>query len=115
MTEEIRYRLLRFLEEKPYASQREIARCLGVSVGQVNYCVRALVEKGLLKIRNFRNSKNKLMYAYHLTPKGIEDKVDVTYSFLRRKMAEYESLSAQIEELKREIRDRSASVSSSRL
>src|SRR5258706_293999 len=69
VTDEIRYQLLRYLEENPEASQRELARHLGVSVGKVNYCLRALIEKGWLKMRNFRNSKNKLAYAYAVTPK----------------------------------------------
>jgi EPS-associated MarR family transcriptional regulator len=103
ISDESRYRLLRFLEEHPEASQRELARHLGVSVGKVNYCLRALIEKGLLKVRNFRNSKNKITYAYHLTPMGIEEKVNVTYAFLRRKMAEYDAVSAEVERLSREV------------
>lgn len=103
MTDEVRYRLLRCLEEHPHASQREIARHLGVSVGKVNYCLRALIEKGSLKVRNFRRSKNKLSYAYVLTLKGIQEKVDVTYQFLKRKIEEYGTLAAEIERLKREV------------
>ncbi|HXH41216.1 MAG TPA: MarR family EPS-associated transcriptional regulator [Thermoanaerobaculia bacterium] len=103
LTDEIRYQLLRFLQENPEASQRELARHLGISVGKVNYCLRALIEKGWLKMRNFRNSQNKLAYAYKLTPKGIEEKVNVTASFLRRKMVEYDAMSAEIERLSREL------------
>lgn len=103
VTDEIRYQLLRYLEENPEASQRELARHLGVSVGKVNYCLRALIEKGWLKMRNFRNSKNKLAYAYAVTPKGIEEKVNVTASFLKRKMVEYDAMSAEIERLSREL------------
>jgi len=103
ISDESRYRLLRFLEEHPEASQRDLARHLDVSVGKVNYCLRALIEKGLLKVRNFRNSKNKITYAYHLTPKGLEEKVNVTYAFLRRKMAEYDAVSAEVERLSREV------------
>jgi EPS-associated MarR family transcriptional regulator len=106
MNDEIRYRLLHCLEEKPQISQRELARVLGVSVGKVNYCLHALIEKGLLKIRNFRRTRNKLAYAYVLTPQGIQEKVDVTYRFLRYKMKEYDDLSAEIEQLKREVGDR---------
>ncbi len=103
ISDESRYRLLRFLQEHPEASQRDLARHLGVSVGKVNYCLHALIEKGLLKVRNFRNSQNKLTYAYHLTPKGIEEKVNVTYVFLRRKMAEYDAVSAEVARLSREL------------
>jgi MarR family transcriptional regulator, temperature-dependent positive regulator of motility len=103
ITEEVRYRLLRYLDEHPHASQRELARELGVSVGKVNYCLRALIERGWVKMRNFRRSKSKLTYAYILTPKGLEEKVTVTSTFLRRKIAEYEMLSAEIERLSREI------------
>jgi EPS-associated MarR family transcriptional regulator len=103
ISDENRYLLLRHLEQSPEASQRELARHLGISVGKVNYCLHALIERGLLKVRNFRNSKNKLTYAYHLTPNGIEEKVNLTYAFLRRKMAEYDTLSEEIEQLRREI------------
>lgn len=103
MTDEVRYRLFRCLEQHPQASQREIARHLGVSVGKVNYCLRALIEKGSLKVRNFQRSTNKLSYVYVLTPKGIEEKVAVTYEFLRRKIEEYATLIAEIERLKREV------------
>jgi EPS-associated MarR family transcriptional regulator len=103
MTDEVRYRLLCCVEQHPYASQREMARHLGVSVGTVNYCLRALIEKGSLKVRNFRKSKSKLSYAYVLTPKGIQEKVEVTYQFLRRKIEEYTTLTAEIERLKQEV------------
>lgn len=103
ITDEIRYRLLRSLEERPEATQRELARELGISTGKVNYCLRALIEKGWLKMRNFRDSQNKLSYAYVLTPNGIEEKLDVTVRFLKRKVAEYDSLSVEIERLSREV------------
>jgi len=91
------------LEEHPRASQREIAGYLGVSVGKVNYCLRALAQKGLLTFRNFRRNKNKQAYAYALTPKGLEAKLNVTYRFLKRKIQEYEEISSEIERLRREI------------
>ena len=103
ISDEIRYLVLRYLEEHPEASQRELARHLGVSVGKVNYCLRALAEKGWLKMRNFRDSRNKLSYTYILTPSGMAEKVNVTYAFLRRKIAEYDVLSAEIERLSREV------------
>jgi EPS-associated MarR family transcriptional regulator len=103
MTDEARYRLLRCLEDHPHASQREIARHLGVSVGKVNYCLRALIEKGLLKIRNFQRSTKKVSYVYVLTPKGIEEKLDITYRFLKRKIEEYDALASEIERVRREL------------
>ncbi len=103
MIDETRYRLLRLLEEKPNASQRELARALGISVGKVNYCLHALIDKGSLKIKNFGRNKRKLAYAYVLTPKGIEEKIELTLRFLKRKVAEYDALLADIEELKREV------------
>ena len=104
VTDEVRYRLLRYLEEHPQASQRELALHLGVSVGKINYCLRALIEKGLVKMRNFRRSERKFAYSYVLTPKGIDEKVNVTVRFLQRKMAEYDALSEEIERLNREVR-----------
>jgi EPS-associated MarR family transcriptional regulator len=103
ITDEIRYRLLHYLQDHPEATQRELARHLEISIGKVNYCLRALIEKGWLKMRNFRNANNKLAYAYHLTPKGLEEKLNVTYAFLRRKMAEYDAVQAEIERLSREV------------
>ena len=105
ISQEIRYRLLKYLSENPDATQRQLARDLGVSVGKVNYCLRALVEKGLLKVRNFRNARHKAAYAYLLTAQGIEEKVDVTYAFLRRKLSEYELLSKEIETLSAEVKE----------
>jgi|ERR1051325_4633806 EPS-associated MarR family transcriptional regulator len=105
ISDEIRYRLLRYLEDHPDASQRDLARHLDVSVGKVNYCLRALIEKGLLKVRNFSNAKKKLAYAYTLTPKGLEEKVAVTRAFLRRKIEEYDAAQAEIERLSRELRE----------
>lgn len=103
LSEEVRYKLLKYLAEHPEASQRELARELGVSLGKVNYCLHALMEKGLVKARNFRSSSNKAAYAYVLTPKGLEEKVNVTYAFLRRKMAEYDTIAAEIERLSAEV------------
>lgn len=103
MDEETSYLILKHLASDSTTSQRQLATVLGVSVGKVNYCLGALIEKGLLKIRNFRNSQNKLSYAYILTPSGIEEKVNVTHRFLRRKIAEYGSLSKEIERLSAEL------------
>jgi EPS-associated MarR family transcriptional regulator len=113
VSDEVRYRLLRYLEEHPDASQRELAQHLGVSVGKINYCVQALIARGLVKMRNFRGSKKKLAYAYVLTPKGLEEKINVTSRFLKRKLAEYDAISAEIERLTRELADISPAESES--
>lgn len=84
-------------------SQRQIADALGVSLGGVNYCLRALIGGGMVKVRNFHLSDNRLRYAYILTPQGAAVKATLTASFLRRKMAEYEALKAEIERLKTEL------------
>ena len=103
LTDEYRYKVLKLLAENPHLSQRELARELGISLGKVNYCVQALIEKGMVKASNFKNSQNKPAYAYLLTPKGLEDKAKVTARFLNRKLAEYEALQAEIELLRKEI------------
>ena len=103
-TDEIRYRLLKYLEDHPTATQRQVANALGVSIGKANYCLRALVEKGWVKVRNFKNSNNKAAYLYVLTPRGIEEKIDVTAAFLRRKRSEYDLLAQEIERLTDEVR-----------
>ena len=98
--EDTQFRVLRLIEESPESSQREIAGTLGISLGGVNYCLRALVDKGHVKVRNVRASNSKLRYAYILTPKGIVAKTVLTARFLKRKMAEYEALKLEIESLK---------------
>lgn len=94
------YGLLKTLENNPGLSQRDLAKRLGVSLGKINYCLNALIEKGCLKVNNFRNSDNKLAYAYLLTPQGVEEKARITIHFLKYKVQEYERLRAEIEELK---------------
>ena len=96
------YGLLKTLENNPSLSQRDLAKRLGISLGKVNFCINALVEKGCLKVNNFRNSDNKLAYAYLLTPKGVEQKARMTVEFLQIKVQEYKRLRAEIEELQRE-------------
>jgi EPS-associated MarR family transcriptional regulator len=103
LDEATRYRLLKLLEANPEMSQRQLAGELGVSVGKINFCLRALLQKGLVKVRNFRNSDNKLAYAYYLTPKGAEAKVRATAQFLQMKMREYQEIEREIEQLKREV------------
>ena len=102
LTEDLRYKLLKLLAEEPQISQRDLAGRLGISVGKTNYCLSALVDKGLVKINNFRRANNKLAYAYLLTPRGIEEKARVTVSFLQRKMREYAELQDEIEALRQE-------------
>lgn len=99
MNEDVRFRILNILKDKPDLSQREIADELGVSLGATNYVLKALVEKGQVKVRNFRASNNKLRYAYVLTPSGIEAKARLTAGFLKRKYAEHAALKSEIEEL----------------
>jgi len=96
------YDLLKTLENNPSLSQRDLAKRLGVSLGKINFCLNALIEKGCLKVNNFRSSDNKLAYAYLLTPRGVEEKARMTVTFLRYKTQEYERLRAEIEELQRE-------------
>lgn len=103
LTDEYRCKILRILQEAPDISQRDLARELGVSLGKVNYCLQALIQKGLVKASNFKNSNNKKAYLYLLTRKGIAEKARATARFLERKMAEYEALQREIEELRREI------------
>src|SRR5690554_5324256 len=103
IADEHHLKVLRLLEANPDMSQRELADALGVSVGKTNYCIRALVDKGLLKMNNFRNSQNKLAYAYLLTPAGITAKADLTARFLKYKVTEYENLRHEIETLRREV------------
>lgn len=101
-TEETHFQVLRLLDRRPELTQRELADELGVSVGKANYVLNALIERGLVKARNFKNSRNKAAYAYILTPAGIEEKARVTVRFLKRKMEEYEIIRNEIEELKKE-------------
>jgi EPS-associated MarR family transcriptional regulator len=96
---------MRLLEAKPEMSQRDVARELGISVGKVNYCVQALVRKGLVKAARFKNNRNKAAYMYLLTPRGIDEKARLTVEFLQMKMREYENLRAEIEQIRREAAD----------
>jgi EPS-associated MarR family transcriptional regulator len=100
------YSLLKTLENNPSLSQRDLAKHLGVSLGKVNFCLNALIEKGCLKVKNFRNNDNKLAYTYFLTPRGIEEKARMTVRFLKYKMKEYEQLREEIIELKREAKQK---------
>ena len=101
--EDTSLRVMRILQANPDITQRELAQQLGISVGGLNYCLKALVEKGWVKMKNFAHSKNKFGYVYVLTPSGMAEKAALTGRFLQRKMSEYEALRAEIEELKSEV------------
>ena len=100
--EETTYKLMKLIEESPNLSQREIAQRMGISLGKANYCLKALIEKGYVKARNFYKSSNKVAYIYFLTPLGIEEKTRVTYRFLKIKMKEFEDIKDEIARLKSE-------------
>lgn len=101
--DELQVAILRRLEQAPQASQRDLAREAGVSLGKLNYVLRALIEKGWVKVGNFSRNPDKLGYAYLLTPRGIEAKARLTRQFLARKMREYDQLCAEIERLQQEV------------
>ncbi len=94
--------LLRKLEANPEYTQRELSREMGVSLGKINYCMQKLIEKGWIKLSNFSNNPNKVSYIYLLTPKGIEQKTRLTFSFLATKLEEYEILKKEISKLKQD-------------
>ena len=102
LSDEYRYKILKRLEHEPEISQRELAKELGISLGRVNYCLKALIEKGWVKANNFCNKQHKNAYMYLLTPIGVEEKSRVTVEFLKTKIAEYESLKREVENLQRE-------------
>ena len=103
LQEDTNFRLMQLLHDNPHISQREMAKALGISFGGINYCLNALIEKGLVKIHNFSQNQNKFGYAYLLTPSGISEKAKLTGSFLKRKLKEYEALKAEIKALKLDI------------
>jgi EPS-associated MarR family transcriptional regulator len=109
--EDVDFRVLRLIQANPEMSQRELARALGVSLGGTNYCLKALIAKGSIKIQNFSHSRNKLGYVYVLTPSGIARKAELAGRFFKRKLQEYEALSAEIASLRIETESRSANPS----
>jgi EPS-associated MarR family transcriptional regulator len=102
LPDELRYKLMRLLDANPQVSQREVARELGISLGRVNYCLRALIDKGWVKVSRFRGSTRKSAYAYLLTPRGVQEKARFTIRFLAAKTREYDSLRREIEEIRRD-------------
>ncbi len=103
MNTEIRYRLLKLLEANPNLTQRQMAEEMGLSLGKFNYCIKGLVNAGIVRIDRFKTSDNKAAYLYLLTPKGMNEKAGITASFLKRKLDEYEELKQQIELLQNEV------------
>ncbi len=101
-----RLEILKLLDAQPQMSQRDLAQAMGVSLGKANYCLKALMEKGLVKFGNFRKNPDKRQYAYLLTPAGLEDKTRITLRFLKRKVAEYEALEKEIEQLRGDLKNR---------
>ena len=94
------FEILRKLQNKPNSSQRKLAKTLGFSLGKLNYCLKALQKKGLIKVDNFKKSPNKLNYIYILTPQGISEKTKLTVNFMRTKMQEYNELREELEKKK---------------
>ena len=92
------FNVLRKINKNPKSTQRQLAEELGFSLGKLNYCLKALKDKGLIKINNFQNNPNKFGYVYILTPKGISEKTELTLNFMKRKMREYDELKREIEE-----------------
>ena len=101
--EDTYFRIMRILQEHPDISQRDLADRLGMSLGGLNYCLKALIDKGFVKLSNFQNSKHKFKYVYILTPAGMAQKLAMTGRFLKRKMEEYEALKVEIDALKSEF------------
>lgn len=108
--EDLHFRVLKLLQDNPDLSQRDLAERLGVSNGKLNYCLRALIDKGLVKLSNLTQSKHLFGYAYLLTPAGIAEKAALTSRFLQRKVAEYEALQAEIEALRDGLGDPALAV-----
>ena len=94
-----KYQLLKSLEKDANLTQRQLSEELGISLGKVNYCLKSLIQRGFVKINNFKNSNHKLQYSYLLTPKGIEEKTKLTIEFLKVKTEEYEVLKKEVEKL----------------
>ena len=103
MNQELSIKIFRELEKAPEQSQRALSKRCGVSLGSIHYCINALVDKGYVKAKNFKNAQNKLAYAYILTPSGINLKKELTITFLKRKHAEYEALQKEIKALEDDL------------
>ncbi|TRD11406.1 MarR family EPS-associated transcriptional regulator [Erythrobacter insulae] len=104
LKENLRFRILRSLDENPELSKRELAEAVGISVGSAHFVLNSMIEAGLVKLGNFRSSQDKRRYAYVPTPQGLAEKAATTGRFLKRKMEEYEALKLEISELKADLR-----------
>ena len=113
--QEIDLELLRILKDKEKMSQRELSSNLGISLGKVNFILKALADKGIIKVRNFKNNKNKRAYAYFLTPKGIEEKARLTINFFKRKTAEYDRLDQELKILRDEVDKMNSKINKGKL
>mgnify|MGYP001458708582 FL=1 len=98
------FQVLKYLDNTQITSQREISKSLNISLGKINFILKALIDKGIVKARNFKNNKNKRAYAYYLTPKGIDEKTRLTISFFDRKSKEYDKLKKELRDLEKEIK-----------
>ena len=103
MNDEITYKLFKALEDRPDTNQRHLAASLEISLGKLNYCLKALLDKGLVKVENFIESNNKRGYLYKLTPAGISEKAALTKRFLKAKMSEFAKLKSEIRAIKQEL------------
>ncbi len=106
LTDSQRLEILKLLQDQPQISQRDLAQAMGVSLGKANYCLKALMDKGLVKLEKFRANPDKRQYAYLLTPAGLREKTRITLAFLKRKVVEYEALKIEIEQLRVGLEDR---------
>ena len=110
LQEDTHFRVLSLLEQNPDMSQRDLAKALGVSLGGLNYSLKALMERGMVKAQNFSKSERKLAYAYVLTPQGLAEKTKLTARFLKRKMEEYDALKAEIDSLQHGLNGKRQSI-----
>lgn len=97
MSNDSQFEILRKIDKKPNSTQRSLSNDLGISLGKINYCLKNLINKGFIKIVNFSKNKNKISYAYVLTPRGIQTKTKLTLSFMKRKMREYDELKREVQ------------------
>ena len=97
------FQILKYLERDLHPTQRQLSNDLGVSLGKINYCLKSLIEKGFIKVNNFRNSNKKIQYSYLLTPKGVEEKAKLTLDFIRIKTQEHDTLKQEAKNMDRDL------------
>jgi EPS-associated MarR family transcriptional regulator len=110
MNEETTYHLIKTIATTPITNQRDLAEKLGISLGKLNYCLKALLNKGLVKAENFRQANNKRRYIYQLTPAGLKEKAAVTIRFLKQKQNEYEKIKLAINQLQKEVKKEAVKI-----